>query len=278
MSLLAARHPQLQALVAIILWSSLATLGADLWSMPPFLLVGTCLVLGSIPGLPRVGEWKVPPRTLALGVYGLFGYHFCLFMALRLAPPLHANLINYLWPLLIVVLSPLFFRDYRLRLRHVAGALLGFAGAGLIVTRGRLELDATAVPGYLLALAAAVIWATYSLLTKKVRRFPNAAIGLFCMVSGLLSLVLHVIFEKPYPILERWPEVLLLGLGPMGAAFFAWDHALKNGDPRRIGLLAYLTPMLSTLILAATGHGQLDAVAGAAMGLIVAGAALGSYR
>jgi drug/metabolite transporter (DMT)-like permease len=44
--------------------------------------------------------------TLLLGVYGLFGYHFLLFLALRSAPPLEANLVNYLWPLLIVVLAP----------------------------------------------------------------------------------------------------------------------------------------------------------------------------
>jgi drug/metabolite transporter (DMT)-like permease len=272
------RHPILQALVAIVLWSSLAALGTGLKEMPPFLLVGTTLVLGSIPGLRRVGEWKVPPRTLLLGVYGLFGYHFCLFMALRLAPPLQANLLNYLWPLLIVVLSPLFFKGYRLRWSHIAGAMLGFAGAGLIVTGGKFEFDTSALPGYALAAIAAVIWSTYSLMTKKVKRFPNAAIGLFCLVSGLLALVIHIAIEPAYPVWIKWQELLILGLGPMGAAFFAWDHALKHGDPRVIGSLAYLTPMLSTILLALSGRGVLDGNSVAAMGLIVAGAALGSSR
>jgi len=272
------RHPILQALVAIVLWSSLAALSTRLSAVPPFLLVGTTLVLGSIPGLRRVGEWKVPTKTLLLGVYGLFGYHFCLFMALRLAPPLQANLLNYLWPLLIVILSPLFFKGYRLGWSHIAGALLGFMGAGLIVTGGKFDFDTDALPGYALALTAAIMWSTYSLMTKKVRRFPNAAIGLFCLVSGLLSLGIHITFETAYPIWHHWPEILILGLGPMGAAFFAWDHALKHGDPRVIGSLAYLTPMLSTILLAFTGQGVLDGNAIVAMGLIVAGAALGSSR
>ena len=74
---------------------------------------------------------------LLLGVYGLFAYHFCLFLALRLGPPVETNLINYLWPLLIVVLSPLILPGMTLGPRHVAGALLGFAGAALLVTGGR---------------------------------------------------------------------------------------------------------------------------------------------
>ena len=37
--------------------------------------------------------------------------------------------------------------------------------------------------------------------------------------------------------------------GPLGGAFFLWDAALKTGDPRRIGVFAFLTPLLSTLVL-----------------------------
>jgi drug/metabolite transporter (DMT)-like permease len=70
------------------------------------------------------------------------------------------------------------------------------------------------------------------------------------------------------------PWLVLIGAGPMGAAFFLWDGALKRGDPRRIGTLAYPTPMLSTLVLAASGEGRLTITAIAAMALIVGGAAL----
>jgi hypothetical protein len=63
-------------------------------------------------------------RHFLLGVAGLFGFHFLLFLALRLAPPVEANLVNYLWPLLIVVLTPLILPGWRLTPRHVTAALL----------------------------------------------------------------------------------------------------------------------------------------------------------
>ena len=79
------------ALAAIALWATLASLGTTLAHVPPFLLTGAALIVGSVPSWPLVlrdrAAWRVPPRTLALGIYGLFGYHFLLFIALRMAPP-----------------------------------------------------------------------------------------------------------------------------------------------------------------------------------------------
>jgi len=266
-----------QSLAAIALWGVLAYLALALAHVPPFLLVGSALLVGGLCGLHRVAQWRVPATTLLLGVYGVFGFHFCLFLALRNAPPVEANLINYLWPLLIVVLSPLFLRGYSLGVRHVAAALLGFAGAALIVTGGHIDFRPEHAAGYGLACASAFIWASYSLLTKRVAPFPNAAIGLFCLIAGALSLGMHFALEPRYTFVARdYPLLLVLGLGPMGSAFFLWDAALKNGDPRIIGSLAYLTPMLSTLVLVATGRGTLSAVSALAMALIVGGAVLGS--
>src|SRR5690349_19270104 len=115
--------PNFYALGAIALWASLASLGVTLKHVPPFLLTGLALVIGSVPAWPLARHWKVPGRTLALGIYGLFGYHLLLFIALRVAPPVEANLVNYLWPLLIVVLSPLILPGMRLKGAHVAAAL-----------------------------------------------------------------------------------------------------------------------------------------------------------
>src|SRR5712675_1533775 len=118
------------ALGAIGLWSTLAVLSVKLKRMPPFLLVGVALLIGAAAGARGIRLKGIPLGVHLLGVYGLFAYHFCLFLGLRLAPPIEANLINYLWPLLIVVLSPVILKGTVLTPRHVAGALLGFAGAG----------------------------------------------------------------------------------------------------------------------------------------------------
>jgi len=243
----------LYALGAIALWASLASLGVSLTHVPPFLLTGIALIIGSVPAWPFVlrdpSQWRIPLRTLALGVYGLFAYHFLLFIALRNAPPVEANLVNYLWPLFIVVLSPVVLPGVSLRLPHVLAALLGFAGAAIAIVGGR-ELSGTLAWGYLPALAAAFIWATYSLLTKRVAAFPTTAIGLFGLVSGVLSLLCHVALEPAVSLQARdWALLAVLGLGPLGASFFMWDKALKLGDARHIGILSYITPLASTALL-----------------------------
>ena len=278
-------HPQLLALGAIVLWSSLATLGVALRHVPPFLLTGLSLLIGGLIALPlsgfKLSVWRVPLSTLALGVYGLFGYHFLLFLALRQAPAVQANLVNYLWPLLIVVLAPLLLPGLRLHWQHVVAALLGFAGAAVVILGNGANAALGGLAGwswgYLAALAAAFMWASYSLMTRRVPAFPTAAIGGFAWVSGLLSLLCHALMEPSVSLsLRDWALVALMGLGPMGAAFFLWDKALKTGDARHIGVLSYLTPLLSTAGLLWFSGGALTWPVGLAALMVVAAAWLGT--
>ena len=149
------------------------------------------------------------------------GFHFFLFLALRLAPPVEANLVNYLWPLLIVVLAPVLVPGIAWSTRHALGAVVGFSGAALLIGSGAANLGEGSLAGYAFALAC------------------------------------HGLFEPAYgPTAAVWPYVVALGVGPMGAAFFLWDRALKTVDPRVLGNLAYLTPLLSTLLLVASGSGE----------------------
>ena len=67
-----------------------------------------------------------------------------------------------------------------------------------------------------------------------------------------------------------------MGIGPLGASFFLWDKAMKEGDPKQIGALSYLTPLLSTLILAISGLGQLNTISWIAGALILVGATIGT--
>jgi len=282
----------LYALAAIGLWSSLAALGVALKHVPPFLLTGIALALGSVLAWPAVlkdrRQWQVAPRTLGLGVVTLFGYHFLLFISFRLAPAVEVNLINYLWPLLIVVLAPLYVTGLRLRAVHLSAAAIGFAGAAIAILGANHALaPATAKTGvgpalgYLLALGSAFIWANYSLQTKRLeltgKSFRTAAIGLFGLLSGLLSLACHWWLEASVDLTRQdWLLLLLLGLGPLGAAFFLWDKALKLGDVRQVGVLSYLTPLLSTLLLMlVTGRALSWSIALAAT-LIIGAALLGT--
>ena len=233
-------------------------------------------MIGSVPAWPLARQWKVPGRTLALGIYGLFLYHFLLFIALRAAPAVEANLVNYLWPLLIVVLAPLFLPGMKLKAAHVLAALAGFAGAAIAILGGA-HASGSWSWGYLPALASAFIWASYSLWTRRVAAFPTAAIGLFGLVSGALSLACHFLLEQRVDLSAR--DLLLIavmGLGPLGAAFFLWDRALKGGDARHIGILSYLTPLASTALLVLVTGRALSASIAVAAALIIGAAVLGT--
>jgi drug/metabolite transporter (DMT)-like permease len=271
-------HANVYALGAIALWATLATLGVTLQHVPPFLLTGLALLIGSMPSWPLLRQWRVPAATLALGICGLFGYHLLLFIALRHAPPVEANLVNYLWPLLIVVLAPLLLPGMRLRAAHAIAALAGFGGAAIAILGSGPSAGGGWYWGYLPALASAFIWAGYSLLTRRVPAFPTAAIGLFGLVSGLLSLLCHWALEPPVRLQGGdWALIVAMGLGPLGAAFFLWDRALKLGDPRQIGILSYLTPLASTLLLMlVSGRAWSWSIAAAAV--LIVGAALIGVR
>ena len=283
----------LYALAAIALWASLSALGVSLKHIPPFLLTGIALMMGSMLAWPFVikdrRQWQVAPRMLALGVFTLFGFHFLLFIALRMAPAVEVNLVNYLWPLFIVVLAPLYLPGVALRRVHIAAAITGFVGAALAISGAREDVVASAsssaspLLGYLLALGSALIWANYSLQTKRAevigKSFPTAAIGLFGLVSGILSLACHAALEPSVNLnLRDWLLLAVMGLGPLGAAFFLWDKALKLGDARQIGILSYLTPLASTvLLMMVTGRAMSWSIALAAA-MIVGAAVVGTRR
>ena len=291
----------LYALAAIALWGALSALSVSLQHVPPFLLTGVALMVGSVLAWPEVlkdrRQWRVTPRVLVLGVFTLFGFHFILFIALRMAPAVEVNLVNYLWPLFIVVLAPFYLPGLRLRAVHVVAALVGFVGAAIAILGGAAPGDAAAgtsnavvgalasnpVLGYGLALVSALIWTNYSLQTKRLelkgQGFSTAAIGLFGLISGVLSLACHAVLEPAVSLTLRDGLLLvLMGLGPLGAAFFLWDKALKLGDARHIGILSYLTPLLSTVMLMGVTHRALTWNIALAAALIVGAAVMGTRR
>ena len=275
-------NSRLAALGAIVLWSSLASLATLIPNVPVFLKTGVGLLIGSVIALPlarfQIKQLAVKPKILLLGVYGLFGYHAALFVALSTSPSVQANLVNYLWPLLIVLLAPLFSKKVKLNLRVVIGGLMGFIGASLAILSGSSS-DGLFYSGYLFAFMAAIVWSTYSLATNRIGSFPTPAVGLFALVSGILSIAMHFVFETQVSLSSfDWMILVLLGLGPLGAAFYLWDYAIKRSNPQEIGLLSFLTPLLSTgFLLVITGQ-ALSWLLAIAAALIVGGSLIGRAR
>ena len=271
-------------LVAIALWALLALFTAASGTVPAFQLTALTFLVGGLSGalswLWRPGATRAlrqPLRVWTLGVGGLFGYHALYFAALRLAPPAEAGLVNYLWPLLIVVFSG-FLPGERLRLVHVAGAALGFAGVIALSLGSGLAARPEHLPGYACAFTAAFVWAGYSVLSRRVSTVPTDAVAGFCLATSALSALCHLAFETTvWPEgATQWLAVLALGLGPVGLAFYAWDIGMKRGDIRMLGVVSYATPVLSTLALIAGGYAEPTAALALACALIVAGALMAS--
>ncbi len=235
---------------ALLMWSTLALLGHKLNKIPPFLLLSLTLFVGGSLSLPFYKKWCFHKLTLLVVTGGIFGYHFFLFSSFRLIPTVIANLLNYLWPLLIVLLTPIILKNHKLGKTHIMGVLMGFMGTALLFiplyTHPTHSIGSILL-GVLLAILAAFIWACYSVITKKLPPFSSATVGLGCLISAVISFFLHQLTED-FPSLSQQEIIytILLGIGPMGLSFYAWDKAMKVGDPRVIGTLSYLTPLLST--------------------------------
>ncbi|MEX6507273.1 DMT family transporter [Jiella sp. M17.18] len=268
---------------AVLMWALLALLTAWSGKVPPFQLAAMTFAVGTVIGLVSLRLrhvdarlFRQPPGVWITGVGGLFGYHALYFAALRHAPPAEASLIAYLWPLLIVLGSALLPGE-RLRWFHILGALAGLAGAALIVTGGRtLALSPQYVVGYGLAALCALTWSTYSLASRRFSGVPSDIVTGFCAATAVLSLLAHLAFETTvWPATAgEWLAVLMLGLMPVGAAFYVWDYGVKHGDIQVIGAASYAAPLLSTLILVGAGETQMRWSVVAAALLITAGACL----
>ncbi|MDD7909469.1 EamA family transporter [Pseudovibrio exalbescens] len=266
---------------AVIMWSFLGPFGALSGEVPPFLLNALCFTVSASLAFARLAInpsrlilLRQPLHVWVMGTMGLFGYHALYFIGIRNAPPVEANLINYLWPVLIVLFSALLPGE-RLRVHHVIGAGLGLAGAGLLIARGgAFDLSSDSTVGYAAALAAALAWSSYSVLSRRMGNVPTEAVAGFCLMTAILSYLCHFLFEQTVmpqgP--TQWFAVVGMGLMPLGLSFFTWDIGMKRGDIQVLGASAYAAPLFSTLLLVLFGFGAFTWPVAAACALIVAGA------
>jgi drug/metabolite transporter (DMT)-like permease len=277
------RRATAAGVAAIVLWSGLAVLTTGTGAVPPFQLLALGFAIGGTvallpllrPAGPGLRALRQPVSAFALAAGALFGYHALYFFALKSAPPVEANLLNYLWPLLIVVFAAALPGE-QIQRRQIVGAVFGLAGAVLNVTRGeRLGLELAYLPGYLAALAAALTWAAYSVGNRVFAEVPSAAIAGPCLATAVLGALAHLAFESTVaPTPGQWLAIAAMGIGPVGAAFWLWDRGTKQGDLGLLGTLAYAAPLLSTAWLLLQGRTPPHWSQAAACALIVAGGLL----
>lgn len=272
---------------AILLWASIGILSVLTQNIPPFELVFLSFFIASFIGLFLLKKQKVkfsklfeqPLKVWIIGVVGLFGYHFFYFLGVKNAPVVEANLLNYLWPLLIVLFSS-FLPNEKLRWFHILGAIFGLVGAVFLVTKGAsFNFEKEYLWGYIFALIAAFTWASYSVISKTLSHVPTYSVTGFCIVTSILSLFCHLLFEETViPNSLELFAALMLGLGPVGGAFYLWDYGVKNADIKLLGSISYFTPLLSTLLLVWFGYASFSFAITIACILIVLGSFISSYE
>lgn len=258
--------------VAVLLWASLALFTSATGFVPPFQLMamtfGIAFLFCALKWLKdalAVGRsaflfFRQPWPVYVTGISGLFFYHFFYFIALDHAPAAEASLIAYLWPLLIVLFSAALPGE-KIYWQHIAGAVVGLSGTIiLLLDRGQTTTDQieSDLIGYSAAFACAFTWSTYSVLSRRFGSAPTDLVGIFCGATALLGTVCHWLIEQTvWPAdIWQWSAVVALGLGPVGAAFFVWDYGVKKGDIKALGAISYASPLISTVLLIATGQAQ----------------------
>jgi drug/metabolite transporter (DMT)-like permease len=273
------RTATLIGLTAILMWSLLAALTVATGKIPAFQLAAMTFAIGALVGpLTWIGRrgavralWQ-PPLAWIVGIGGLFGYHALYFLALRFAPPAEAGLLNYLWPLLIVLFSSLLPGE-RLAPHHLIGAVLGLAGTVGLFAGNSNGFAPDQLPGLTAAFVAAFVWAAYSVMSRKLKSVPTDAVAGFCLATALLAALVHGLVEVTvWPdTTAQWLAIIALGVGPVGAAFYAWDIGMKRGDIRVLGAASYATPLLSTGFLILAGFAKPSANLAIAAVLIAGG-------
>jgi drug/metabolite transporter (DMT)-like permease len=266
---------------AILMWSLLAVLTVASGSVPPFQLAALTFAMGGAIGAVyvwRAKAWRAlrqPWRVWLVGVGGLFGYHALYFISLRFAPPAEAGLLNYLWPLLIVLFSGLLPGE-RLHWYSVAGALMGLAGTVILFIGKGVAPALDHVAGYSAAFCAAFVWAGYSVLSRRLAGVPTAAVAGFCLATAALAALFHGVLETTvWPANPgEWLATLALGIGPVGIAFYTWDIGVKRGDIRLLGVASYAAPILSTSFLVLAGFAEARATLALSAVLIAGGGLL----
>lgn len=266
---------------AVLMWAFLALLTTAAGAVPPLQLSAMTFTLGGLVGLIRMFAtassfevFRQPLKVWLIGTVGLCLYHCAYFFALQSAPPVEASLIAYLWPLLIVVFAA-FLPGETLKLHHVIGVLFGLIGAVLIITKGgTIGFTSGLKLGHAVALACAFIWSGYSVLSRRLGNVPTDIVSGYCLITAIVSIGLHFSLETTVmpATPSQWTAIILLGLFPVGAAFYTWDHGVKHGDIIVLGAASYASPLLSTMVLLAGGFAEFHWTISVACLLITLGA------
>jgi len=260
----------LSGLLTIIMWSASGLLLALTQGLPAFELALFTLpfpfIVTAIRWHLRGEDWKQhfrhPWYVYAVGTLGLGGYTILWYLGFKNAPVFQANLLNYMWPFLILLFSALLLRQ---KLTWMQGLGTCFALAGLLLLfteKGGVDLSEGIrfhhkyIWGYLSALGGAVVWALYSVLVRKIPSFGNDVIAVCCLYAGLPILIAHLLLEEFVIPANKFAWIGLVGLLLTRVSYLFWNFAMKNGRIETVVSISYFTPIFSSMLLIVFQYAQ----------------------
>jgi len=246
----------LLALSAVLCWS---TVGSAFkltlrYVKPPELLLYTLPVALAVTAvlLTATGSWRSLKetrrcdllRSAVLGFLNPFLYYNVLFRGYDLLLTQEATTLNFLWPIVLVVLSAPILKQ-SLTLKTLGALGVGFAGVYVVATQGDVGGFRLRSPeGIFLTLSSTVIWALFWIYNVKdsrpplVKLFLNFAFGLLFMFTYWLFFMEH----SPPPR-EGLLGAAYAGVFEMGLTFFLWLKALSLAEKTaHIANLIFITP------------------------------------
>ena len=277
------------AVITVLIWSTLATSAKlVLDAIPNFEMLFLSsvfaflflLVLNTAKGTLRLIKKYEPKELLmmaGLGFLGLFLYSALYYFGISVLGSQEACILNYLWPMMIVIFACIILRE-RFTVKKIAAMALSFSGIVVLMLGGESAGNSVRIKGIFACVAAAVCYGLFSVLNKKHSLDQNVTMMVIWLTTAVCSLIAGQLTETFVPVKGiQWLGLLWLGVVVNGAAYLLWAKALKMAeDSAVVANLAYLVPFLSVILSAAVLKERLSVSAIAAMALIIGGIVLQS--
>ncbi len=253
------------ALAAIACWSTIGSafkLSLRYLDSRELLFISTfiaCLVLfailvfqGNIKMLRKLGRREVLMSAF-LGMLNPFLYYSVLLRAYDLLQAQEAGTLNYIWPLVLVLLSIPMLRQ-RISIGSVFAILVSFLGIVIISIHPDMALHPVRVVdpvGVALAIGSAFLWALYWIFNIKDSREAVGKLFLnFCFGLLYISVTMVVSGRFHFPAWQGLCGGIYIGLFEMGITFVLWLYALKySTTTAKVSNLIYLSPFISLIII-----------------------------
>lgn len=184
------------------------------------------------------------------GFFGIFLYYLLTFASLSLIPAQESSIVNYLWPIMVLILATLILKE-RMSIKKILAIIISFVGVWVVVSKGNLfNLNFSNSYGVLFAFLGAISYGLFSVLGKKQNYEKITSMFFYYLFSFILILIIAPFFTNiKFPTLMEFMGLLWLGIFTSGIAYVLWFLALKYGETTKMSNLIYLTPFVSLIYI-----------------------------